>query len=57
MKIFEENAIAMSNELRRIRKKQESLFLLMTDIDDLKLINDKYGHITGYSYAKDIVIC
>jgi diguanylate cyclase (GGDEF)-like protein len=37
----------LETELERSRRTQRSFALLLFDLDDLKKINDRYGHLTG----------
>jgi diguanylate cyclase (GGDEF)-like protein len=37
----------LENEIQRSRRTGRSFGLLLFDLDDLKKINDKYGHLTG----------
>jgi diguanylate cyclase (GGDEF)-like protein len=37
----------LENEIERSRRTRRSFALLLFDLDDLKKINDKYGHLTG----------
>lgn len=41
-------------EVKRATRYNSSLSLMMIDIDFFKLINDKYGHLTGDKVLKDI---
>jgi predicted signal transduction protein with EAL and GGDEF domain len=38
---------ALETEIERSRRTRRSFALLLFDLDDLKKINDKYGHLTG----------
>lgn len=38
---------ALESEIARSRRTKRSFALLLFDLDDLKKINDKYGHLTG----------
>jgi diguanylate cyclase (GGDEF)-like protein len=37
----------LESEIERSRRTRRSFALLLFDLDDLKKINDKYGHLTG----------
>jgi len=38
---------AIENEIQRSRRTGRSFSVLLFDLDDLKKVNDKYGHLTG----------
>ena len=37
----------LENEIERAKRKEEVFSVMMLDVDDLKLINDAYGHVVG----------
>jgi len=43
---------AIENEIQRSRRTRRSFAVLLFDLDDLKKINDKYGHLTGSAAIK-----
>jgi len=44
----------LENEIQRARRKEEVFSVMMLDVDDLKLINDAYGHLAGDKLLKNI---
>ena len=44
----------LSQEFRRALRSQESLSLLMVDIDHFKILNDTYGHPEGDQYLRKV---
>lgn len=46
---------SMSSELGRADRHGYSIGLLMVDVDDLKLINDRHGHIVGDEVLRTVV--
>ena len=44
-------------ELRRSRREQTELSLVMLDIDKFKPVNDKYGHVIGDECIKTVAMC
>jgi diguanylate cyclase (GGDEF)-like protein len=47
---------AMENEIQRSRRTGRSFAVLLFDLDELKKINDKYGHLTGSRAIKRLGI-
>jgi diguanylate cyclase (GGDEF)-like protein len=47
---------AIENEIQRSRRTKRSFAVLLFDLDDLKKINDKYGHLTGSRAIKRLGI-
>jgi diguanylate cyclase (GGDEF)-like protein/PAS domain S-box-containing protein len=45
----------LENELNRARRLDYSLGLLIVDVDDLKKVNDQYGHVAGDDLLKAVV--
>lgn len=43
-------------ELAAAREKKQELWVIMLDIDNLKMINDTYGHLSGDQLIKDFSI-
>ena len=48
---------ALDRELRRSRRYQKSLSLIMLDVDGFKSINDTYGHQQGDTVLKFLAAC
>ncbi|HIC91813.1 MAG TPA: diguanylate cyclase, partial [Syntrophaceae bacterium] len=44
----------LENEIERAKRGTEIFSIMMLDVDDLKLINDTYGHIMGDKVLKDV---
>jgi two-component system cell cycle response regulator len=44
----------LKNELKRADRHHHPVSLLMLDIDDFKLVNDRHGHLAGDHLLKDI---
>lgn len=44
----------LSKEIKRARRYQRALALVIMDIDNLKKINDAYGHLAGDTVIKDV---
>jgi len=38
---------SLEREVRRVERTRQSFALLLLDLDDLKFINDRFGHLTG----------
>jgi diguanylate cyclase (GGDEF)-like protein len=47
---------ALENEIQRSRRTNRSFSVLLFDLDDLKKINDKFGHLTGSRAIKRLGI-
>jgi diguanylate cyclase (GGDEF)-like protein len=45
----------LGEDIARVRRGGETMSLVMLDIDDFKLINDRYGHYNGDACLKQIV--
>lgn len=45
----------LANEIRRASRYETEFSLILVDIDDFKVINDKFGHQTGDSFLVEIV--
>lgn len=45
----------LSREFARMQRQQQSLALLMIDVDDFKAFNDHYGHLQGDACLQQIV--
>lgn len=41
-------------EMKRAKRRRTSLSMLMIDVDNFKLVNDNYGHITGDKVLRQI---
>lgn len=54
--LFNHNAIIerLDNEVERAKRYQRSLSVLLIDLDKFKVINDKYGHVTGDAVLSSI---
>jgi len=55
-KLFNHRRISelLENEIERAKRKEEVFSIMMLDVDDLKLINDAYGHVVGDKLLKNI---
>lgn len=45
--------VALENEIKRAKRYNSVLSLLFVDIDDLKSLNDKHGHLAGSKIIKE----
>lgn len=45
---------ALSREMARARRHETELSVLFLDLDDFKLINDRFGHLAGDAVLKDV---
>ncbi len=48
--------VRLEEELERARRHQIPLALLMIDLDDFKMINDKFGHLAGDAVIKEVAV-
>jgi diguanylate cyclase (GGDEF)-like protein len=48
--------VRLEEELERARRHQIPLALLMIDLDDFKMVNDKFGHLAGDSVIKEVAV-
>lgn len=48
------NRRAFLHEFERLKKEKEQLCIILVDVDDFKLINDKFGHLKGDYVLLDI---
>jgi diguanylate cyclase (GGDEF)-like protein len=48
--------VRLEEELERARRHQIPLALLMIDLDDFKMVNDKFGHLAGDVVIKDVAV-
>ncbi|MDO4274951.1 MAG: GGDEF domain-containing protein [Eubacteriales bacterium] len=46
------NRRALDHEMKRLEKARESFFYVMFDLNDLKRVNDEYGHFQGDVFIK-----
>jgi len=55
-KLFNHRRISelLEYEIQRAKRKEEVFSIMMLDVDDLKLINDAYGHLAGDKLLKNI---
>ena len=47
----------MESEINRYQRLEESLSLIMVDLDDFKKVNDNYGHLVGDEVLKGVAKC
>jgi diguanylate cyclase (GGDEF)-like protein len=47
----------LQRELLRARRYQKPLSLVMSDVDDFKMINDTYGHLAGDFVLRELARC
>jgi diguanylate cyclase (GGDEF)-like protein len=48
--------VRLEEELERARRHQIPLALLMIDLDDFKMVNDKFGHLAGDAVIKEVAV-
>ncbi len=47
----------LEREIWRVRRSGGSLSIVMLDLDDLKRVNDRYGHIAGDAVLRNVADC
>jgi two-component system cell cycle response regulator len=47
----------LESEINRYQRLEESLSLIMVDLDDFKKVNDNYGHLVGDEVLKGVAKC